>query len=199
MRVLVVYCHPHPGSFTHAVLDRVLAGLAVGGHEVHVIDLYAEGFDPVISEAEWKTYFADPESLVRGAVSDHVEHLRGAEGLVFVYPTWMFSVPAMLKGWLDRVFLPGVSFTLPAEGETAPKSLVRHIRLVAGVTTAGTPWWVMAAAGSPGKRLLRRSIRLGYAVRCTNLWLCLHSMETVTQAQRARHLARVERRFARVR
>ncbi|MEZ4381137.1 MAG: NAD(P)H-dependent oxidoreductase [Nannocystaceae bacterium] len=198
MRILVVYAHPSPQSFCHAALERVLAGLAVGGHEVDVLDLYAEGFDPVIDEAEWRVYMNEPARL-EAAMSRHIELVRRAEGLVFVYPTWLFSVPAMLKGWLERVFIPGVSFSLPEQGQQAPSSLLRHIRLVAGVTSTGTPWWLMAASGFPGKRLIRRVIRLGFAVRCKNLWLCIHSMETNTHAQRARHLERIERRFARVR
>lgn len=198
MRILVVYAHPSPQSFCHAALERVLAGLAVGGHEVDVLDLYAEGFDPVIDEVEWRIYMNEPARL-EAAMSRHIELLRRAEGLVFVYPTWLFSAPAMLKGWLERVFVPGVSFSLPEGAEKAPSSLLRHIRLVAGVTSTGTPWWLMAASGFPGKRLIRRAIRLGFAVRCKNLWLCIHSMETNTHAQRARHLERIERRFARVR
>lgn len=199
MRILVVYAHPSPQSFCHAALERVLAGLAVGGHEVDVLDLHAEGFNPVIDRAEWEVYMSEPERLATTTASGHHERLRQAEGLVFVYPTWLFSLPAILKGWLDRVFVPGVSFSLPGPGQRAPASLLRHIRLVAGVTSTGTPWWVMAAAGFPGKRLIRRALRLGFAIRCENLWLCLHGMETNTQAQRARHLDRVERRFARVR
>lgn len=196
MRILVVYCHPSPQSFCHAALTRVLAGLAVGGHEVDVLDLYAEGFNPVIDEAEWKIYMSEPERLATGAMARHVELLRRAEGLVFVYPTWLFSLPAMLKGWLDRVFLPGVSFSLPEGGQQAPSSLLRQIRLVAAVTSTGTPGWLMGLAGFPGKRLLRRALRLGFALRCQNLWLCLHGMETNTHAERVRHLDRVERRFA---
>ncbi|MCA9713735.1 MAG: NAD(P)H-dependent oxidoreductase [Myxococcales bacterium] len=198
MRILVVYAHPHPQSFCHAALERVLAGLAIGGHEVDVLDLYAEGFNPVIDEAEWKVYMSEPARFA-DSMRRHVELLRQAEGLVFVYPTWLFSLPAMLKGWLDRVFVPSVSFSLPAQGESAPTSLLRHIRLVAAVTSTGTPWWLMAASGFPGKRLIRRAIRLGFSIRCENIWLCLHGMETNTHAQRARHLERVERRFARVR
>jgi putative NADPH-quinone reductase len=198
MRILVVYAHPSPQSFCRAALERVLAGLAVGGHEVDVLDLYAEGFNPVIDEAEWRTYMNEPARL-EAVMSRHIELVRRAEGLVFVFPTWLFSAPAMLKGWLERVFIPGVSFSLPEQGQQAPSSLLRHIRLVAGVTSTGTPWWLMAAAGFPGKRLIRRALRLGFAVRCQNLWLCIHSMETNTHAQRARHLERIERRFARVR
>lgn len=199
MRVLVVYCHPSPESYCRAVLERVLAGLGANGHEVDVIDLYAEGFDPVLGGDEWRTYMRAPEELIAGQVADHVARLRRAEGLVFVYPTWTFALPAMLKGWMDRVFVPGVAFALPRDGERAVRSLLRHIRLVAGVTTTGSPRWVMALSGFPGKRIIRRAIRLGFAPRCQNVWLCLHGVDTVSRAARVAHLERVERRFRRVR
>jgi len=199
MRVLVVYCHPAPESFCRAVLDRVLAGLAAGGHEVDLLDLYAEGFDPVIGADAWRAYTSDPTRLAEGAMADHVARLRGAEGLVFVYPTWTFGLPAVLKGWMDRVFLPGVAFSLPTGDARAVRSLLRHVRLVAGVTTTGSPRWVMALSGFPGKRLILRAIRLGFAVRCRTIWLCLHGVDTTTQDRRVAHLARVERRFARLR
>lgn len=198
MKVLVVYCHPSPQSFTHAALERVLAGLAVHHNEVEVIDLYGEGFDPVLRLDEWTTYIETPEELEGGPMQRHYALLRWAEGLVFVHPTWMFGLPAMLKGWLDRTFAPGVSFSLPASDDETVKSQIRHIELAATVTSTGTPWWVMAASGMPGRRLLHRSIRLGYAVRCRKMWLCLHGIEGSTEEKRTRHLDRVERAFAKV-
>lgn len=198
MKVLVVYCHPSPKSFTHAALDRVLAGLAVHGNEVEVLDLYGEGFDPVLRLDEWTTYIETPEKLEGGPMQRHYELVRWAEGLVFVHPTWLFGLPAMLKGWLDRTFAPGVSFSLPEGDDATVRSLVRHIKLTAAVTSTGTPWWVMLAAGRPGRRLLNRSIRLGYGVPCRTMWLCLHGIEGSTEEKRTRHLDRVEKAFATV-
>lgn len=199
MRVLVVYTHPHAESLAHAALERVLKGLAAGEHEVQVIDLYAEGFDPALSEAEWLAYHADPLSIARTAMKDHVDRLEWAEGLVFVHPTWTFGLPAMLKGWLDRVFLPGVSFELPEPGSKAVRSRLRRIRLIGMVTTTGSPWWVMKLAKFPGKTTLLRSIRLGFALRCRKVFVCLHAVDTCGPEARARFLDRIEARFSSVR
>lgn len=198
MRVLVVYCHPHAGSFCHALLERVLAGLAVHGHEVDLLDLYAEGFDPVLHEGEWLDYINDPGKTVRGAMAGHVARIERAEGLVFVFPTWFFGLPAMLKGWLDRAWLPGVAFEIPDGGGVA-RSRLRRIRFLGAVTTTGLPWIALQFLGYPGQRVIKRGIRVGLALRCKQLWLGLHSMETATVEQRRRFLTTVERRFAGVR
>ncbi|MFM7507757.1 MAG: NAD(P)H-dependent oxidoreductase, partial [Rubrivivax sp.] len=102
MRLLVVFCHPDPESFGAALLRTATTALQAAGHELRVIDLYAEGFDPVFSRAEKRSYLTDTAQNVAG-VAVHVEALRWAEGWIAVYPTWTYGLPAMFKGWLDRV------------------------------------------------------------------------------------------------
>ncbi len=198
MKVLVVYCHPHSKSFCHALLERVLAGLAVHGHDVDLMDLYAEGFDPVLRESEWLDYVNDPAKSVKGVIADHVARIERADGMVFVFPTWFFGLPAMLKGWLDRAWLPGVAFEIPQDGGVA-QSRLRRIRFLATVTTTALPWSVLQLLGYPGQRTIKRGIRVGLAVRCKQLWLSLHSIETTTLDKRQRFLAKVEQQFGNVR
>jgi NAD(P)H dehydrogenase (quinone) len=198
LNILVVYCHPHAGSFCHALLERVLAGLAVNGHDVDLLDLYAEGFDPVLREGEWLDYLHDPAKSVSGVMAGHVARIERAEGLVFVFPTWFFGLPAMLKGWLDRAWLPGVAFDSPENGGVA-RSRLRHIRFLATVTTTGLPWLALQVLGFPGQRTIKRGIRVGLAARCRHVWLALHAIDTTTPERRQRFLAMVERRFSTVR
>jgi len=198
MRVLVVFAHPHRASFSHASLERVLAGLARGGHEVDLLDLYAEGFDPVLHESEWLDYMNDPGKTRSGALADHVARIERAEGLVFVFPTWFFGLPAILKGWFDRVWLPGVAFELP-EGGGLARSCLRRIRLLGVVTSTAMPWLVLQLMGYPGQRTIKRGVGVGVSPRCTRVWMAQHRIETSTQAQRVAFLARVERRFAKIR
>ena len=110
MRVLVVYCHPVPDSFCAAVRDAAMAAIRAKGGEVRLIDLYAERFDPVMPAEERRTYNdgapADP------ALEPHIEQLQWAEAILFVYPTWWYGLPAMLKGWFDRVWAKDVAFAL---------------------------------------------------------------------------------------
>jgi putative NADPH-quinone reductase len=131
-------------------------------------------------------------------MASHVARIERAEGLVFVFPTWFFGLPAMLKGWFDRAWLPGVAFDIPPNGGVA-RTRLRRIRFLAAVTTTGLPWFVLQVLGYPGQRIIKRGIRVGLAVRCKQLWLSLHSIETSTPDRRQRFLAKVEQQFSNVR
>ena len=109
MKVLVVFDHPRRHSFCGAVLDELLAGLAEAGHEVEIADLHAEGFDPrmpVADEPDW----ADPDKPYSAAVLAEQARIARNEMLVFVFPVWWWSLPAMLKGWIDRVWNNGWAY-----------------------------------------------------------------------------------------
>ena len=108
MHVLLIYCHPCPDSFSATLLEVATEALRSAGHDVEIRQLYAENFDPVRNAEERRRYY--DESFQRGAPADHIASLQRAEALVLVYPTWWFGPPAMLKGWFDRVWLPGVAF-----------------------------------------------------------------------------------------
>src|SRR5258708_19892384 len=140
MRVLVVYAHPLSNSFAAALRDAVVARLRDGGHEVDHCDLYAEGFDPVLTASERRAYNPAPPGLT--AVEAHVARLRAAEALVLCFPTWWYGMPAILKGWFDRAWTNEVAFTLP-EGGGAIRPALHNIRKFAVVTTYGSPWWLM--------------------------------------------------------
>ena len=193
MRLLVVYCHPDPESFTAAVRDTVLAAARAAGHEADLLDLHAEGFDPVMSCAERRGYHTPVENEV--PVAPHIARLRRAEGLIFVYPTWWYGQPAMLKGWLDRVLVPGVAFGMPEPGKPIRPGLT-NIRLVGAVSTLGSPWWWWTfGMGAPGRRVLLRGVRAICNPKARTFWLGLHEMDSATEAARKRFLARVEARI----
>jgi NAD(P)H dehydrogenase (quinone) len=194
MRVLVVYCHPVPESYGAAVRDAATEALAAA-HEVRLLDLYAEGFDPVMRCEERRAY--NELRAEQHALQDHVAHLRWAEALLFVYPTWWYGLPAMLKGWLDRVFAPGVAFDMPADGGRI-RPLLTHIRFIGIVTTCGAPMWLSHLMGHPGRRTILRGIRALCAPRCRTLFLAHYQMDSSTDRSRAAYLAKVRSRLARV-
>ena len=133
MRVLLIFCHPVEDSY-NAVLHRVAkAALEHAGHQVDDCDLYAERFDPVLSRQERIDYH-DP-AVNRVPVARYVERVLAAEALVLCFPVWNFGLPALLKGFFDRVFLPGVSFDLTDAGRIRPR--LRHIRKVGAIATYG--------------------------------------------------------------
>src|SRR6195256_5312361 len=139
MRVHVVFAHPLPSSFAAAVHRRIVDGLQARGHQVDDLDLYAERFDPVMTLAEREAHYRVGSNLA--GVERYVERLRAAEALVLCFPTWWYGMPAILKGWFDSVWLPGVAFTLP-EGGGAIRPALHNIRKFAVVTSYGSPWWL---------------------------------------------------------
>ncbi|WP_018700908.1 NAD(P)H-dependent oxidoreductase [Amorphus coralli] len=195
MKVLVVYAHPCGDSFNAAVRDRVVAGLLVAGHEVEVADLYAEGFDPVMGAEERRRY--DTADVNEKPVADELARLRRCEALVFVYPTWWFGLPAILKGWLDRVFVPHATFSLPTETRR-PQGQLTGIREIVVVTTCGATWLVSKLVGEPGRRTVLRGIRGLCAPRCRTRFIALYKMDTVPLARRTAFLDRVERLAGRI-
>ncbi len=201
MRLLVVHAHPVPESFGTALFRAVVEAAEGVGHEVRTLDLYAEGFDPQLSTEErlgyGETLPVDPASL-DPALGPHVEALRWAEGVVFVHPTWWMGPPAMLKGWVDRVWRPGVAFHAdPAGGPIRPG--LPQVRLLGVVTTLGSPWWAWTfLIGAPGRKLLLRGLRPCIARGARTFWLALHDMDRSTEARRGRFLLRVRSRIARL-
>jgi putative NADPH-quinone reductase len=195
MRVLVVYVHPCPESFSAAIRDRALATLRAGGHDVRVLDLYAMGFDPVMSADERRGYHTPGDN--ERPVAEHLEALRWSEGLIFVYPTWWYGLPAMLKGWLDRVWIPHATFRMPENGKPIARVLT-NIRVIGAISTLGSPAWWWWVIGMPGRRTLLTGLSVLCAPRCKTFWLGHHRMDASTPASRSRFLARVERRLARL-
>jgi putative NADPH-quinone reductase len=186
-RALVLFAHPCAESFSAALHRTVVYGLAARGWEVDDCDLYAEGFNPVLSGAERRAYLDTGANCA--SVQGHVDRLRAAEALVLVYPVWNFGFPAILKGYFDRVFLPGVSFRLE-DGRVRPN--LSNIRSIVAVTTYGATPFRAFLAGDPPRRLVTRILRRTAQARRTR-YLALHDMNRATRPKRAAFLARVAR------
>jgi NAD(P)H dehydrogenase (quinone) len=190
MRVLVIYCHPVAESFAAAAHRTVLQALADAGQEVTDVDLYAENFDPVMRRQERLDYLntARNERLVKR----YDDQLVSAEAIVLVYPAWWYGMPAMLKGYFDRVWLPGVAFDVTPEGKVNTERLQR-IRRILVVTTYGGSWWmVRLGLGDPARKLIGRAIRALCARDCRVTWCVHYNMDRATPAQLRRFLGRVQ-------
>jgi NAD(P)H dehydrogenase (quinone) len=193
MRYLVLYAHPDPDSYASALRRAVVAALTRAGHEVDVCDLYAEGFDPVLSREERAIYHAVPDN--RHSVKDYVQRLERAEGLVLVFPVWNFGFPAILKGFLDRVFVPGVSFRLE-DGVVKPN--LTKMKRVAAVTTYGAARWRAMLMGDPPRRLVTRMLRVRAAPKARVRYLALYDMNRQARSGHEAFLARVDREIGRL-
>lgn len=195
MKVLVVYCHPRADSFTAAIRDLALETLTARGHAVDLIDLYAEGFNPVMSADERGEYHTPDVNRV--PIAAHLDRVKAAEALLFIHPTWWYAQPAMLKGWLERVLVPHETFTMP-EANQPIRGLLTNIRLVGVITTLGSPKWWWFLMGMPGRRILLTGIRALCAPGCKTLWLGLHRIDIVGEGARKAFLARVRARLSRL-
>ena len=197
MRLLVVFCHPSQDSYGAALFEQSCRTLRAAGHDLRTRNLYAEGFDPVLSTSEWNDYLTDTNKII-AKHPDHVDDLQWAEGLVVIYPTWFCGAPAMLKGWLERVWLPGVTFEISDGKERRPKSKLQNIRLFVGITTSGSPWWWTKLIRDPGKSLWTRGLRVIFGARCKMHWLQIYNMNHTTQRDRERFLQRIDKKLKRI-
>ena len=191
MKVLVVLAHPNPDSFSHAIVDKASATLAECGHSVSVIDLYAIGYSPAMTRAELAAYPTSTPAI-DPMVVEHTRLLQECMTIVFVYPTWWSSMPAILKGWIDRTMLPGVAFSVHPETLKLQPGLTNGRRLI-GISTFGGPRLASLVASDNGSKIVTRSLRAICHRRCRTTWLRMFNIDASTTAERQKFLQRVER------
>ena len=193
MRVLVIYAHPVETSFHAAMHRRVVAALRKAGHEVDDCDLYAEGFNPVLSREERLNYH--DTSINQLPVKAYVERLQRADALVFCFPVWCFGLPAMLKGWFDRVLMPGVSFDISDPAHVKPA--LTHLKRIVAVTSYGRPRWMAFVMGDPPRKVIKRYLRVLTGGKARIDYHAYYHMNVATPVTLERHMQRVEGLMAR--
>ena len=135
MKMLVIVAHPDPESFNHAIAKAVCDSMGNIGHRIMFHDLYAEGFDPILTKIEIPENSALPDIISR-----HCKELQSADGIVIVHPNWWGQPPALLKGWIDRVIRPGIAYRFVEgdHGEGVPVGLLQA-RAAIVFNTSNTP------------------------------------------------------------
>lgn len=187
MRILVLYCHPVERSFNAAVHRTVVQTLTEQGHEVDDCDLYADGFNPALSREELLVYHDTTKN--QGVTRPYIERLLRAEGLVMVFPVWNFGLPAMLKGFIDRVFVPGVSFDMSDPRRIQPG--LTHLRRVSGVTTYGVPRWKAMWLGDSARATILRFCKWLTGGRATVTYDALYGVNTASPSDLARFMQKI--------
>ena len=195
MRVLMIVANPEPDSFTHAIARHATATLERAGHTVVVRDLYAEGFRAAMSPDERVAYESD-HPVVDPLVAAHIDDLRAAEALVLVYPTWWSSTPAILKGWFERVMVPGVGFVFNQRNKVRPG--ITNIRRIVGISTYGAGRAYVKAINDNGRRTIMRALRLSTGVRTRGRWIALYRVHEADAERRQRFLDECARTLARL-
>lgn len=195
MRAVVVYCHPVEGSFCSSLRDAACRGLEHAGHDVTVIDLAADKFNPVMGRDEWNLYFTSGVHIPSD-VDRYASLVREAEVLVFVYPTWWSSVPAQLKGWMERVLVPGIGFTFTAKNKLRPG--LKNLKHVVVITTFGSPRLYVRLINDNGSRLFHRSLRTTSPRLVRNHRLVHYKMDKSTPESRVAFQKKIEKKMARL-
>ncbi|MGE8546142.1 MAG: NAD(P)H-dependent oxidoreductase [Alcaligenes sp.] len=194
MRCLIVLAHPVRHSLCHHFAGVAADELRRGGHRVDLLDLYAHGFDPALSALERGAYYSKDASVQRTHLH---QGLFQAEGLVLCFPTWWFGFPAMLKGWFDRVWSPGVAFDHADDlGPIRPR--LENLRHVAAITTLGSAGWVdQLLMRQPVRRVLRRALLGACAPQARLDFLSLYRSETLTPRRIGAFESRIRQRLER--
>ena len=142
MKTLIVYNHPHEGSFCSAIRDAVESGLRKGEHEHKLIHLDRDGFDPVMREKDLAAFAKagrvgeDGLDGVDPIVLRYMKKIRWAEHIVMIFPIWWMTMPAMMKGFVDKVIFPGIVYKME-EGNLV--SMLSGLKQVTIITTMNTP------------------------------------------------------------
>jgi putative NADPH-quinone reductase len=155
MKILVVLGHPDRKSFNAAIAHQVVETLRGLGHEVVFNDLYREGFNPILAKDE-----IPQETKLDKVLARHCQDLAQAEGIVIVHPNWWGMPPALLKGWIDRVFRPGVAYEFLEgdAGEGVPNGLLKAKSVVVFNTSNTMPQREMEELGDPLETLWKNCV-----------------------------------------
>ena len=234
-RILLIHVHPASDSYSNAIANAVVGGAKEGGHELRHRNLYDESFRPQMNVDERASYFDshprrrrrrgddhDDGRSLPSDVRDHVRDLRWANSVIFVYPTWWFNVPAMLKGYFDRVFVMGETWDFPGgDASAAPPSRendddddddggsrtttgvvgnvglvpkLTNVHRVMGISTYGASRAVTFASGDAGRNTICTAIRHGnFNPVCPCYWLGLYDLDHCDSDARTKFLNEVRR------
>jgi len=179
MKCLIVTTHPLNDSLCKALSRHVIKKIEKKGYEIVIEDLYAKNFEPALTIEERKSYYSN--SYNQSKVLEEVKRLKEAEVLILLFPTWWFGFPAILKGWFDRVWAPGVAYN-HASDLGSIKPLLDNLENVLVVTTLGSPWWVdRLIMRQPVKRVIKTAL-LGTCARNSKLkFLSLYNSEKLNK------------------
>ena len=189
VRILYLYCHPLADSFHAAIRAAALSALKGGRHTVDLLDLYAESFQPALTAEERRFYFQSPRN--QAGLEAYVERLKNAEALLIQYPAWCFGPPAMVKGFFDRLLIPGVAYNTSDSARTKPS--LDNIRRIVGVVTYGQPWSAAFWMGDQPRKTIMRFLPWFTNGKAKTEYHALYNVDQSTDGKRRAFVARVEK------
>lgn len=194
MKCLVVVAHPLSESLCQTMARSAVDALSAAGHTVELEDLYSSSFSPALTQRERQSYYEPPFDAA--SIQAQVDRLLDTEALVLVFPTWWFGFPAILKGWFDRVWAPGVAYDHASDFGPI-KARLHKLQKVCAVTSLGSSWWIdKLVLRQPVKRILKTALLGTCAPSCDFKMLSLYQAERLSAAQVQAFCGRVQRELS---
>jgi putative NADPH-quinone reductase len=187
----IIFGHPNRDSFNGAVLDVLISGLSAAGEKYNLIDLYADKFNPAMELSDLRVYS-------NGETSDplakkYIAMLSASDSLAFIFPVWWSDAPAIVKGFLDKVFLPGFAFT---PGKTGLDGRLSYIKRVDVFTTSSSPkWYLRLKCGNPFKKIFLNTVMKSVGIGKGAWWHCCVDREGDGE-DRKDYLKSIEKHFS---
>ena len=194
MKVVIVFNHPYDGSFCNAILQSVTKGLVKGNHQIDLIHLDKDNFNPVMTAGDLKG-FRDKKPL-DPKVLEYSDKIKNAEHLIFIFPIWWELIPAMTKGFVDKVIFPGVAYDYKNAGNTRMKPLWNNLKGVTMITTMNTPNWLYRILfGNAIKKamIVGTFWKIGFKNR---KWISYKQVKQVSIVKREKWLFKLEKKIA---
>ena len=190
MKVIIVFNHPYEGSYCNAILNSVSRGLEQANHQVDVINLDKDGFNPVMTSQDLKA-FKDKQP-VDPKVIEYKSRLEKADHAIFIFPIWWEVMPALMKGFVDKVIFPGVAYDYVQGSSTRMKPLLTNILGITVISTMNTPSMLYRIAF--GNAIQKSFIvgtfwKLGYKNR---KWISFNMVKQVSDKKRKMWLTKIE-------
>ena len=194
MNIAIVFDHPYEGSYYNAMLQAVTRGVVQAGHWVDLLPLDRDGFNPVMTAADLKSFRT--KDAVDSQVIANKERLARADHLVFIFPIWWELMPALTKGFIDKVIFPGIAYDYTNPQNTRMRPLWSNLKSVTVMTTMNTPGWLYSLLfGNAVKKALVLGTfwKMGYR---NVKWLSFNRVKEVPKENRELWLQQIEHRFA---
>jgi putative NADPH-quinone reductase len=193
MKVVIVFNHPYEGSYCNAILNSVKHGLQQANHGIDIINLDKEGFNPVMTSQDLKAF--RNKQPVDPKVIEYKNRLEKADHVVFIFPIWWELMPALMKGFIDKVIFPGVAYDYVNGSNTRMKPLLTNIKGVTVITTMNTPsiLYRIIFGNAIQKAVIRGTFwKLGYKNR---KWISFNMVKQASDKKRKLWLTKIENTF----
>lgn len=193
MKTLIIYNHPYEGSYNHAILESVVKGITRAQGKYEVIDLDKEHFNPVMTSADLLG-FVKHQTVDPIAIS-YAEKIKEADHLVFIFPIWWEMMPALTKGFIDKVIYPGLTYDYKENG-ISMVSLLPKLKATTVITTMNTPkiMYKLTYGNALKKALIKGTFKKS-GMKNVN-WISLNMIKMSKVEKRQKWLKNIEQKFA---